>query len=128
MNTEKKIKLLFIEDDTDLVYIYSKAFEKDNFVVINAYNGEDGLTKAKDSLPDVILLDIMLPGMNGLDVLKELKTTSSTMSIPVILLTQLSDDTSVKEGFARQASGYLVKAFQNPSQIVQEVYKILKIS
>ena len=125
---EKKLKLLFIEDDTDLVYIYSKVFEKDNFVVINAYNGEDGITKAKDSLPDVILLDIMLPGMNGLDVLKELKTTSSTMSIPVILLTQLSDDTSVKEGFARQASGYLVKAFQSPSQIVQEVYKILKIS
>ncbi len=128
MNTEKKLKLLFIEDDTDLVYIYSKAFEKDNFVVINAYNGEDGLVKAKDSLPDVILLDIMLPGMNGLDVLKELKTSSSTMSIPVILLTQLSDDTSVKEGFARQASGYLVKAFQSPTQIVQEVYKILKIS
>jgi DNA-binding response OmpR family regulator len=128
MNMEKKLKLLFIEDDTDLVYIYSKVFEKDNFVVINAYNGEDGITKAKDSLPDVILLDIMLPGMNGLDVLKELKTTSSTMSIPVILLTQLSDDTSVKEGFARQASGYLVKAFQSPSQIVQEVYKILKIS
>ena len=83
MNSRNKIKVLFVEDDVDLAFIYSRIFENDSFSVVNAYNGEDGLILAKNEKPNIIVLDIMLPGINGLDVLKELKTSPSTMNIPV---------------------------------------------
>ncbi len=127
MNSRNKIRVLFVEDDVDLAFIYSRIFENDLFSVVNAYNGEDGLILAKNEKPNIIVLDIMLPGINGLDVLKELKTSPSTMNIPVILLTNLSDETTIKEGFARQASGYLIKSYQNPQQVLDEVKEILKL-
>ena len=127
MDSHKKIKVLFVEDDMDLAFLYSNEFEKEAFMVINAYNGEDGLSMAKEEKPDIILLDIMLPGINGLDVLKELKSSPSTLNIPVILLTALSDDSSIKEGFLRQADSYLIKSFQNPRLVVEEVKNVLKL-
>ena len=107
-SNNKKLKVLFIEDEVNIAFIYARAFEENNFTVINAYTGEEGLIMAKNEKPDFILLDVMLPGMNGLDVLKELKSVPSTMNIPVILLTNLSDDTTIKEGFAREAAGYII--------------------
>ena len=127
MDSHKKIKVLFVEDDMDLAFLYSNEFEKEAFIVINAYNGEDGLSMAKEEKPDIILLDIMLPGINGLDVLKELKSSPSTLNIPVILLTALSDDSTIKEGFLRQADSYLIKSFQNPRLVVEEVKNVLKL-
>jgi DNA-binding response OmpR family regulator len=127
-NNKRKMKVLFIEDEVNIAFLYARAFEQDNFVIINAYTGEEGLIMAKNEKPDFILLDIMLPGMNGLDVLKELKASPSTMAIPVILLTNLSDDTTIKEGFARDAAGYIIKSFHSTKQIIEEVKSILKIS
>lgn len=127
MDTTKKIKVLFVEDDVDVAFIYSREFEKENFIVVNAYNGEDGLLMAKDEKPDIIILDIMLPGINGLDVLKELKSSPTTLNIPVILLTALSDDSTIKEGFIRQADSYLIKSFQNTKLVVDEVKNVLKL-
>lgn len=127
MDSHKKITVLFVEDDMDLAFLYSNEFEKEAFMVINAYNGEDGLSMAKEEKPDIILLDIMLPGINGLDVLKELKSSPSTLNIPVILLTALSDDSTIKEGFLRQADSYLIKSFQNPRLVVEEVKNVLKL-
>lgn len=127
MDNNKKMKVLFIEDEVNIAFIYARAFEESNFSVINAYTGEEGLIMAKNEKPDFILLDVMLPGMNGLDVLKELKSVPSTMNIPVILLTNLSDDTTIKEGFAREAAGYIIKSFHSTKQIIEEVKSILKI-
>lgn len=127
MDSHKKITVLFVEDDMDLAFLYSNEFEKEAFMVINAYNGEDGLSMAKEEKPDIILLDIMLPGINGLDVLKELKSSPSTLNIPVILLTALSDDSTIKEGFLRQADSYLIKSFQNPRLVVEEVKNVSKL-
>jgi DNA-binding response OmpR family regulator len=127
MDNNKKMKVLFIEDEVNIAFIYARAFEENNFSVINAYTGEEGLIMAKNEKPDFILLDVMLPGMNGLDVLKELKSVPSTMNIPVILLTNLSDDTTIKEGFAREAAGYIIKSFHSTKQIIEEVKSILKI-
>ncbi len=127
-NNKRKMKVLFIEDEVNIAFLYARAFEQDNFIIINAYTGEEGLIMAKNEKPDFILLDIMLPGMNGLDVLKELKASPSTMAIPVILLTNLSDDTTIKEGFARDAAGYIIKSFHSTKQIIEEVKSILKIS
>ncbi len=123
----KKLKVLLIEDEVNIAFIYARSFEQNNFSVINAYTGEEGLIMAKNEKPDFILLDIMLPQMNGLDVLKELKSSPSVMNIPVILLTNLSDDTTIKEGFAREASGYIIKSFHTTKQIIEEVKSILKI-
>jgi len=124
----KKMKVLFVEDEVNIAFLYARAFEQDNFSILNAYTGEEGLIMAKNEKPDFILLDIMLPGMNGLDVLKELKSSPSTMNIPVILLTNLSDDTTIKEGFAREAAGYVIKSFHSTKQIIEEVKTILKLS
>ena len=127
-NNKRKLRVLFIEDEVNIAFLYARAFEQDNFTIINAYTGEEGLIMAKNEKPDFILLDIMLPGMNGLDVLKELKSSPSTMAIPVILLTNLSDDTTIKEGFARDAAGYIIKSFHSTKQIIEEVKSILKLS
>ena len=114
-------KILIIEDDKDLAKIYQESFELDGFEVRNAYDGKEGLKLALEAHPDVILLDIMLPLMSGLEVLKALKSDPLSASIPVILLTNVSDETVISQGFHEQADGYIIKAPASPSQIKEEV-------
>jgi len=120
-----KIKILLIEDDPFLLSMYSTKFELENFKVITAEDGEKGLCLAIKEVPDVILLDILLPKMNGFEVLKGLKSNKTTDQIPVILLTNLSQKNEIEQGLMMGAKDYLIKAHFMPSEVVEKIKGVL---
>ncbi len=125
--SSKKAKILIVEDDQFLLNIYETVFGKEGFQVQTAMNGEDGYKVALEFLPDVMLLDIMLPGeMNGLAVLRKLRESDKAKEIPVMIISNLSDDKTISEGMALGASGYFTKSQFNPDDVVRNVRTILK--
>jgi two-component system, OmpR family, alkaline phosphatase synthesis response regulator PhoP len=127
LDSLKKAKILIVEDDEFLLNIYETVFAKEGYEVQTAMNGEDGYQTAINFLPDVMLLDIMLPGeMNGLAVLKKLKKTEATKGIPVMIVSNLTDDKTISEGMALGASGYFTKSQFNPDDVVRNVRTIIK--
>ena len=118
-------KILIVEDDEFLLSMYSTKFEIEGYDVVMAGDGEMGLEKAQKEKPGIILLDIMLPNMDGFDVLKKLKSDRATSSIPVILLTNLSQKQDVEQGLSMGADDYLVKAHFMPSEVVDKINRLL---
>ncbi len=128
MDKEKsKIRVLLVEDDVFLANIYEKKFEMEGFKTSIADNGEKGLNEAKRKQPHIILLDILLPKLDGFAVLEKLKTDPATKGIPVILLTNLGQKDDVEKGLKLGAADYLIKAHFKPSEVVDKVRKILKL-
>ena len=123
----KKIHVLLVEDDTFLANIYKTKFDMEGFKVSVSENGEEGLGDAKKKKPDIILLDILLPKMDGFTVLEKLKEDSSVKDIPVILLTNLGQKDDVSKGLEMGAEDYLIKAHFKPSEVVDKVKKVLEI-
>jgi DNA-binding response OmpR family regulator len=123
---KEKIKVLIVEDEEMLVNMYISKFEKEGFDPIKALNGKQGLELAEKEKPEIILLDVIMPEMDGFMVLKELKSNSKTKSIPVIMLTNLGQDEDIKKGNELGAKDYLVKANLTPAQVVEKVKEILK--
>ncbi|MDP3043155.1 MAG: response regulator [bacterium] len=123
--TQNKKKILLIEDDSFLISMYTTKFELENFEVVAAEDGEKGLGLAAEEKPDIILLDILLPKMNGFEVLKELKNNKKTSQIPVILLTNLSQKNEIEQGLALGAQDYLIKAHFMPSEVMDKIKKVL---
>ena len=126
MPKENKTKILIVEDDNFLVEMYTTKFELEGFDVISAEDGKKGLEMVSREKPDIILLDILMPVMDGFAVLDALKKDKTTADIPVILLTNLGQKDDVKKGFEKGAVGYLIKAHFMPSEVVEKIKKILK--
>jgi DNA-binding response OmpR family regulator len=120
-----EIKILIIEDDPFLSGMYSTKFEMENFKVCAAEDGEKGLRLAGKEMPDIILLDILIPKINGFKVLEELKKSELTKKIPVILLTNLSQKSEIEQGLSLGAVDYLIKAHFMPSEVVEKIKKHL---
>ena len=118
--------VLLVEDDTFLAGIYQKKFEMEGFKVSVSGDGEKGLADAKKKKPDIILLDILLPKLDGFGVLAKLKADGSTKKIPVILLTNLGQKDDVEKGLQAGAVDYLIKAHFKPSEVVEKVRTVLK--
>ncbi len=123
--TQNKKKILLVEDDSFLISMYTTKFELENFEVVAAEDGEKGLNLAAKEKPDIILLDILLPKMNGFEVLKELKNNKETNQIPIILLTNLSQKNEIEQGLALGAQDYLIKAHFMPSEVMDKIKKVL---
>lgn len=123
---DDKIKILLVEDDPFLLSMYSTKFEIEGFTVLSADNGEDGLRLSTTERIDIILLDILMPKMNGFEVLEELKKNEKTKKIPVILLTNLNQKDEIERGLALGADDYLIKAHFMPSEVVEKIKKVLK--
>ena len=124
MNTKNSI--LLIEDDSTLIEMYKLKFEESGFNVNIATRGVEGLEMSKKVKPDIILLDIILPEMDGFAILKELKADATTKNIPVILLSNLGQEPDIKKGKEYGAHDYMVKASFTPAEVVDKVLKILK--
>jgi len=124
-NKEKKIKVLIVEDDTFLINIYSTKFEGEGYEVIVAENGEVGLKEVSQNKPDIILLDVLMPKLNGFGFLKEIKANKEFNQIPIILLTNLNQSKDIEKGLSMGANDYLVKAHFMPSEIVDKVKNLL---
>ncbi len=119
-------KILLVEDDTFLVGMYVAKLDKERFETFVANDGVEGVRVAKEKLPDLILLDILLPKMDGWTVLGELKRDQATRAIPVILLTNLGDKKDVERGMALGATDYLVKAHFMPAEVVEKIKKTIR--
>ena len=124
-------KIAIVEDDALLAQMYAKKFIKDGYEVIRAKDGRKGLELIKKEKPALVLLDIMMPKMNGLEVLKALKDDSDEeiSSIPVILLTNLArGEADVNRGLELGAVTYLIKRKVKPAGVVLKVKEVLKAS
>lgn len=121
----KKITILIVEDDIFLADLYRTKFELEDFTVYLAYDGEKGCEIAAKKAPQIILLDLILPKMNGFEVLARLKADKKAKNIPVILLTNLSQKADVDKGLSMGADDYLIKAHFMPSEVVAKVNKLL---
>jgi len=125
-NKTAKTKILIVEDDAFLAEMYATKFKLEGFEVVVAGDGEEGLKLAGSEIPDIILLDILLPKLDGFAVLKKVKKDSKTKAIPVILLTNLGQKDDIKKGLEEGAEGYLIKAHFMPSEVVDKVRKLIK--
>ncbi|OGY90258.1 MAG: hypothetical protein A3B30_00835 [Candidatus Komeilibacteria bacterium RIFCSPLOWO2_01_FULL_52_15] len=121
-----KTKILIVEDEEMLSTMYKVKFENDGYEVFSATNGADGIEMAKKEGPKIILLDIIMPKIDGFAVLKKLKEDPKTKPIPVILLTNLGQDEDITRGKELGAVGYLIKANNTPSEVVTKVQQYIK--
>ncbi len=127
MKDVKNVHVLIVEDDSFLANIYKTKFEMEGFKVSVADNGESGLADMKKKKPDVVLLDILMPKMDGFTVLKKAKADPEIKDCPVILLTNLGQKDDVEKGLELGAVDYLIKAHFKPSETVDKVKKVLQL-
>jgi two-component system phosphate regulon response regulator PhoB len=118
-------KILIVEDERGLVSSLSWYFTREGYEVIAAHDGAEGLRKAQTVLPNLVLLDLMLPGMDGLTICRELKNGERTRDIPVIMTTAKSEEADQLVGFNMGADDYVTKPFNN-KVLVAKVKALLK--
>jgi DNA-binding response OmpR family regulator len=119
-------KILFIEDEQALQKTLGDFLREKGFEVIAALNGEDGLRLAGARKPDLILLDLILPKMDGFEVLRELKEEEETKKIPIIVLTNLERMEDVDKAISLGATTYLVKASYSLEEVVEKIKQALQ--
>ncbi len=120
------MKILLIDDDMALVTVFEANLKKEGYDVIEAYDGKSGLEKARSEMPDLILLDQVLPDIQGNEVLKTLKADSATQHIPVALLSNFSQKELMQEAINAGALDYILKYQVEPSDLVTKVKGILE--
>lgn len=117
--------ILLIEDQAGFRKVYSDVLESNNYHVITAEDGEKGLNLAKSEKPDLILLDLILPKMHGMEVLQKVREDDSTKSIPVVILSVLGDKDQINAALSKGANDYAVKGFYTPREILAKIQPLL---
>lgn len=121
----KDITILIVEDDKFLIDIFETRLKNAGYNVLTAENGEIGLKIATEKHPHLVLLDIIMPQMDGYEVLSRLQAQETTKTIPVILLTNLGHEEDVEKGLKSGAVGYLIKAQYTPTEVLNKVKEVL---
>jgi len=119
-------KILVIEDDKFLRELIAKKLVKENFTVSEAVDGESGMKKISEEKPDLVLLDLILPGIDGFEVLSRAKLDSFLKDIPIIVLSNLGQKEDIERCMSLGAADYLVKAHFTPAEIVEKTKLALK--
>ena len=112
---------MIVEDDSFVLGIYQTKVSQEGDQVIKARDGAEALEKLEKEKPDLILLDIIMPRMDGLEVLKKLKSRSDFKNIPVILLTNLSQKEEINFGLGLGANDYLIKSHFTPTEVLEKI-------
>ena len=120
-------KILLVEDEEALQKTMAEYLIDEGFEVVGAMDGQEGIDKAQEVSPDVILLDIILPKVDGFKVLEEVKKSEKTKNVPVILLTNLESMEDIQRAFERGASAYLIKSDFKLDDVVKKIKEILKM-
>lgn len=126
---KNKKKILIIEDDNDLSEMYRIRLANSGFEVKTAPDGQKGLEEIKSFLPDLVLLDIVMPKKDGFDLLEEIRSASGDeeiKKIPIIILSNLASPIDVMEGKRLGAKDWWIKAFNTPAQITRRVVEFFK--
>lgn len=118
-------KILLVEDDKFLRELISKKLKSANYEVIETTDGESAITKAKELKPNLILLDLILPGVDGFGVLASIKEDPAINQTPIIILSNLSQREEVEKALNLGAADFLIKAHFIPNEIIEKIEKIL---
>lgn len=118
---KSKKKILIIEDDIPILDLYDKKFTSKGYIVLRAEDGGQGVEMTEKENPDIILLDIMLPVMNGFEVLKKIKQNENAKKIPVVILSNYGETPNITEGLLSGAAEYLIKVEHTPEEVVEVV-------
>jgi phosphate regulon transcriptional regulator PhoB len=120
-----KRKILIVEDDRDIVEMITYNLRADGYEVLSAFTGKDGITLARRERPDLIILDIMLPVMDGFEVCRVLKSTEATACVPIIILSAKSQETDKIVGLELGADDYVTKPF-SPRELIARIRAVLR--
>ncbi|MDN3511798.1 MAG: response regulator [Candidatus Jettenia sp.] len=120
-----KEKILIVDDEQDLVKLIRYHLEKDGYKVLSASNGEDALFMARRERPELIVLDLMLPGIDGLEVCKKLKTTPELTTIAIVMLTAKGEESDITVGLKLGADDYITKPF-SPKELIARIQAVLR--
>lgn len=123
----KNIKVLIVEDDKDICEMYAMTFMRKGFTVYTAPDGRAAIQKYQNKKPDIILLDIMMPNVDGYQVLKEVRKDVKKYT-PVIMLTNLDANDFTRESQLDDIDAYLIKSHHSPSEIVVKTVEVLKVN
>ncbi len=119
-------KVLIVEDEESLRDVYREEFESEGFTVETAKDGQEGVEKMVSFLPEVVLLDLMMPRMSGFDLLKEAKDNPALKNIPIIVFTNINPDVQdLLKNWG--ATSFLLKADNTPGQVVERAREMLKV-
>ena len=121
----KKPKIVVIEDEVDILEVIIYNLSKEGFDVCSALDGEEGLALIKKEVPDLVLLDLMLPGLDGIEICRKLKTDYSTRSIPIIMVTAKGEESDIVLGLGMGADDYMVKPFR-PRELMARIRSVLR--
>ena len=121
----KKSKIVVIEDEVDILEVINYNLSKEGFDVCSALDGEEGLALIKKEVPDLVLLDLMLPGLDGIEICRKLKTDYSTRSIPIIMVTAKGEESDIVLGLGMGADDYIVKPFR-PRELMARIRSVLR--
>lgn len=125
MTQENKSKILIVEDDSYISDMYRIKLESDGFEVEIAADGQAGLDAILKSHPDLVLLDVVMPKMDGFSVLQKIRKNPDFKNMPVVMLTNLGQKDSVEKGLLLGANGYIIKAHFTPSEVVEKIKEFL---
>ena len=120
------IKVLLIEDDIFLKKVIKRKLLKEGYKILEALDGREGINKIKGEKPDLVLLDLVLPEMNGFEVLSQIKKDKTLAKIPVIILSNLGEEEDIKKGLEMGAVDYLIKAKFTPGEIMERIENALR--
>jgi DNA-binding response OmpR family regulator len=121
-----KTRVLVVDDDQTLLDMYKERLVASGYDVITASDGRQALAKAIDYLPHCILLDVLMPQVNGFDVLENIRSTEETKNIPVIMLTALVQDSNRQKGLAEGADDYIIKSETMPGEVIAKIENVIK--
>ena len=124
--SDNKKKIILVEDDKFLSEMYVVKLTESGFEVDVAADGEEGLNKIKEQKPDLVLLDIVLPKMDGFEVLRNIKNEPGLKNVSVIALTNLGQKEEVEKGLKLGADDYIIKAHFTPTEVVAKARKVLE--
>lgn len=122
---ETKGKILIVEDDRYISKMYQLKLSLEGYTVVVAENGREGVDKIKEFMPNVILLDILMPELDGFEVLNIVKNDAATKDIPVLIMSNLGQEDHIQKGMSLGAVGYIVKSQYTPSKVVETIKDVL---
>ncbi len=123
----KKKTIILIDDDKWITDLYGEKLQEEGFNIFTANNGKEGAKLIGIYKPDLILLDVVMPGGDGFSVLKQVKSNEETKAVPVVMLTNLSNDEDKKTAESLGAEYYMIKVNKTPAQVAEKIKEILKV-
>ena len=123
--TQSKGTILLIEDEESFRTIFGDVIKADGYEVLEAEDGEQGWEMVKEKQPDLVLLDLVLPKLHGLEVLKKIRSDETTKDIPVLILSVLGAQKDIQKGLELGANDYTVKGFYSPREVLSKIHSLL---